>query len=203
MSEIIGLVGAHRVGKTYLRDHLTTVLGAKKFDFSISKEQRYLGYQSGNQSYKPHERRHIQARLLKQMTSHLRHAADPIISLGRVDEHKHHLVIADRTPIDLIGYALINLVNDPWKDSKQWQAEYIQECISVTNIYFKKLVLIQPGILFIPDNKSGPVEMVDDLNAIYASMFLRPELGVDRRIMPETMTDITERMKYVLEFINA
>lgn len=203
MSEIIGLVGAHRVGKSYLRDHLTTVLGAKCFDFSISKEQRYLGYNSGNQSYKPHERRHIQSHLLKQMTRHLRHAVDPIISLGRVDEHKHHLVIADRTPIDLIGYALINLVNDPWHGSKQWQADYINECIAATNTYFKKLVLIQPGIPFIPDNKSGPIEIVDDLNAIYTSMFLRPELGVERRIMPETMTDITERMKYVLEFINA
>lgn len=203
MSKIIGLVGAHRVGKSYLRDHLTTVLGAKYFDFSISKEQRYLGYNSGNQSYKPHERRHIQAHLLKQMTRYLRHAVHPIISIGRVDEHKHHLVIADRTPIDLIGYALVNLVNDPWKDSKQWQADYIKECIEVTNIYFRKLVLIQPGIPFIPDDKSGPIEMVDDLNAIYTSMFLRPELEVDRRIMPETMTDITERMKYVLEFIDA
>lgn len=202
MPKVIGLLGAHRVGKSYLRDHLTAVLGTRNFDYSISRETRNLGYNSSNQSYGAHLRKYIQEHLLKSMRRSLRNQTT-YLSPASMDYTVKEL-IADRTPIDLIGYAVVNLAKSPPSQSnRDWLKWYIDECIELTNKYFSNIVLIQPGIPFVPDDKSGPIEMVDELNAVYLSMLLKPELAVPKRVMPEAMTDITERMKYVLEFINA
>ena len=51
---MIGLMGAHRVGKTTLCKKLTdSSMSYSEVEISISEMQRGMGYDSANQSYDP------------------------------------------------------------------------------------------------------------------------------------------------------
>lgn len=202
MGRNVGLVGAHRVGKTLLRDTLASGTGSKTFNFSISREQQVIGYDSGNQGYKAHLRMHIQERLLKTMEYALHNQFTTVAPAAM--GYTSPSIIADRTPIDLIGYAIINLEREPpHQINGDWLKWYIAECIKLTNRFFHKLVLVQPGIKFEADTKSGPIEDVEPLNGAYQAMFLNPSLAVERIIMPSEMTSLQERCLFVKEFMYA
>lgn len=194
---MIGLIGAHRVGKSYLVKELTRG-PFRELEVSISKWQKELGYDSSNMSYSWETRKDIQAGLLRKFAEVLRGAYSQVIRAS-VDTDT---VISERTPLDLIGYAYLNAPSNPAESDMTWLYDYATQCIQLTNDYYDQVVLIQPGIEFIHDPKSAAEDSVEILNAHYQKVMLDSRLEPMKFIMDRTFTDIQDRVTYVLGVAN-
>lgn len=190
---MIGLMGAHRTGKSTLCQALLSagrgLLWEK--EISISKMQKDLGYDSSNQSYDWDTRKSIQARLLAAFFKKIHEPYTQSVV--------HHTVISERTPLDLIGYLVMNAPENPTAGDLEWIDNYIANCIALTNVNYSKVFLLQPGIEYVECATSAKEDSMDILNAIYLKTLLDPRLTVDRVIVPQEMTDLTERVLFVME----
>ena len=134
---MIGLIGAHRVGKSYLVKELTRG-PFHELDVSISKWQKELGYDSSNMNYSWSTRQDIQLGLLRKFAEVLRDSHRQIIRAIK-DTTK---VITERTPLDLIGYAYLNAPPNPSESDMKWLYDYATQCILLTNEYYDQVILI-------------------------------------------------------------
>lgn len=194
---MIGLIGAHRVGKSYLVKELTRG-PFRELEVSISKWQKELGYDSSNMDYSWETRKDIQTALLHKFAEVLYDSRHKVIR-AVVDTTK---VISERTPLDLIGYAYLNAPSDPAESDMTWLYDYASKCIQLTNIYYDQVVLIQPGIEFVHDPKSPSEDSVEILNAHYQNVMMDSRLEPMKFIMDRTVTDIQDRVTYVLGAAN-
>lgn len=194
---MIGLVGAHRVGKSYLVKELTRG-PFRELEVSISKWQKELGYDSSNMNYTWETRKDIQIGLFRKFEEVLRDSRRQVIR-AVVDTAK---VISERTPLDLIGYAYLNAPPNPTESDMKWLYDYASLCIQLTNDYYDQVVLVQPGIEFIHDPKSASEDSVEILNAHYQNVFMDSRLKPMKFIMDRTVTDIQDRVTYVLGAVN-
>lgn len=194
---MIGLMGAHRVGKSTLCEGIVRIGSGAVFELpiSISKMQKELGFNSSNQSYDWETRKVIQNGLLKKFDEIL---LSNSITRACISQQQPKF-ITERTPLDLIGYLLINAPDNPTADDMQWISNYIDKCITLTNSHHEKIYLIQPGIKYVECETSAKEDSMDILNAIYLKTLLDPRLTVDRVIVPQEMTDLTERVLFVME----
>lgn len=201
---MIGLVGAHRVGKSTLAKYLAEKTGRKYVPVSISDMQKKHGYDSSRQDYPFEIRMIIQEHLLKEFTEKLviMPSMYKIIALEHYQEPK---LVFDRTPLDLIGYTLIH-VNDQLTDEQsQWLLEYIERCIKLTNEYFDGVMLVQPGIPLVTDNTTSSkasAGIIEHLNAIYTSYMIDPRVRSSTAILPRDMLDLDDRANYCINTFN-
>lgn len=194
---MIGLIGAHRVGKSYLVKELTRG-PFRELEVSISKWQKELGYDSSNMDYSWETRKDIQTALLHKFAEVLNDSRHKVIR-AVVDTTK---VISERTPLDLIGYAYLNAPPNPAESDMKWLYDYATKCIQLTNVYYDQVVLIQPGIEFIHDPKSASEDSIEILNAHYQNVLMDSRLELMKFIMDRTVTDIRDRVAYVLGAAN-
>ena len=184
----LGLLGAHRVGKTTLAEAFATQSGFKFIAANLSQAQKILGFDSSNQNYTFKERRVIQDGLLDYLRQLYAEAA----------ANYGNEIIYDRTPLDLIGYT-ITLANSNVLDEEDeyWLEHFIMECKKVTHCYFDaQVVLVQPGIPLITDNNTSAVAQrgyIEHLNYIYIGL----SFEMATFIMPRRMTEIKDRINYL------
>lgn len=196
---MIGLVGAHRVGKTTLCMEL--LKGPyTEVPISISKMQQRMGYISSNQLYDWETRKLIQVGLLTEFSSILNTSK---CATGILRMQKTATAISERTPLDLVGYLLINVPDQLTEEDSLWIKDYISSCIDLTNEYYERVFLVQPGIAYAHDDKSAGQETIDQLNTIYLSLLIDNRLSVERVIIPEEVTDLKERVQIVVGERNA
>lgn len=191
--KLIGLCGAHRVGKTTLMHAVAAELGIEGIEVSISSMQKELGFDSSNQSYSFETRMMIQTHLLNKFTSLL----EGINAAGLP-------AITDRTPNDLIGYMLINVGEKESKDHSDWIMKYIESCLALTSKHYSDVFLIQPGIVLETNNTSAHASMglIEHLHAIYSGYINRLDLDVNALVMSKDIVDLDERVKYIWSNIN-
>lgn len=190
---MIGLVGAHRTGKSTLCQALQEVRQGflKEHKISISKMQSQLGYNSSNQSYDWETRKSIQSYLLSMFESSL--------GLGRIQLAQMLVRISERTPLDLIGYTVVNMPDNATQEDIEWVSAYTEKCIRLTNQYYSNIFLLQPGISYVECETSAKEDLMESLNAVYLRTFLDPRLTVEKHIVPADMLDLAERIGFVLE----
>lgn len=190
MSYRIGLTGAHRVGKSTLAEVLAKDAKAKYAPVGISQMQAAYGYDSSKQDYPWEERKKIQELLLGEFSNQL---------LGlrtyNIEPVNSPLKITDRTPLDLVGYAMWSFPDDPTKENIAWIENYIQQSIELTNRNYLGVALVQPGIPLVSSPTSAPadIEMIETFNQCYLSLFLDPRLRVKKFIIPRELIDIDKR----------
>lgn len=198
MINLHGLVGAHRVGKSTLAETLACTLRGEYVPIDISVMQHSIGYSSAKQDYPWHTRKHIQECLLELFDHKL------------VDVHKRVFtqqvtrdilnIFSDRTPLDLIGYAMWSFPKEPTEADHEWMQEYTEECINLTNKFYDVVALVQPGIPLVESPTSAPADpdMIETFNQCYLSLMLDPRITVKKIIIPRECTDLIERGKLVL-----
>lgn len=201
--KLTGLAGAHRVGKSFLRDHLVSVTGGKQLDFSVSEVLKLkTKYSSAKQDYGFEDRINIQKILFAEFEKSLwRHTANiklGLLTQSVVQDRPPVLIYSDRTPLDLVAYAVSNLKKYDSDYCRDWLRAYTEDCIALTTEYYDTTVLVQPGIPFVPDAKSGPPEQVDELNGIFLNLFINPNLNIKKAVMPTDMLDVGDRTAFVL-----
>lgn len=188
---LLGLCGAHRTGKTTLCHEMEKV-GFEYLPISISDMQKEAGFDSSNQEYDWDTRMKIQSYILtKFRVKLLEHHHSIQTAVLRTER----LVITDRTPLDLIGYTMLAFPTEPSKADTAWMQWYITQCIRLTNKFYTKVFLVQPGIPLVHSPTSGPLDMnmIETLNQCYLSQFMSPELTIPSVIIPREATDIHVR----------
>lgn len=186
---IIGLLGAHRTGKTTLAKAVASVSGIRYMEVKLSAAQRILGFDSSNQNYSFKERRTIQEGLLSYM-------AQLLAACG------HTPTIFDRTPLDLIGYT-ISLANANVLDQEdeEWLKAFIENCHLLTAHYFNYVHLVQPGIPLESNKTSAVAEegYIRHLNYIYLGV-LAESSTLKHTVIPAWMTDLQTRVNHVMKY---
>lgn len=205
--KLTGLAGAHRVGKSFLRDHLVSVTVGKELEFSVSEVLKLkTKYNSAKQDYGYEDRINIQKILFAEFEKSLWRQTNSIkmglLTQAVVRDRPPIMLFSDRTPLDLVSYAVSNLKKYDSDYCRDWLRAYTEDCIALTTEYYDTVVLVQPGIPFVPDAKSGPPEQVDELNGIFLSLFMNPDLDINKAVMPADMLDVGDRTAFVLGVSN-
>ncbi|MFU9046296.1 AAA family ATPase [Acinetobacter tibetensis] len=181
---MLGLVGAHRTGKTTLAEAYAKKSGATLVKMEISTLQKELGYDSSNQSYDFDTRMTIQEHLLQRF--------DEIYSsIKGLD------AVCDRTPLDLIGYAMLAVTDDLSDAQSARLTQYVTDCVNLANERFTSLVLLQPGVPLTSSDTSAKsvLALMEKLNLIYLGAFSDERLIVPHFYIPRAMLDINSRIK--------
>lgn len=189
--KMIGLLGAHRTGKTSLAVEFTA--GNPMYDYmrtSTSEVFKELGFDP-KQKLDIHERIFVQEEVLKQAEK----------SYKLVDSYS----VLDRTPLDYAMYMLSeclpDAVGDPALSDKV--LDYVDKCIDLTNRHFSTIVLIQPGIVA-PD-EDGKAKIVpayqEHLNALGLGLLMDERVNVYKAVLPRdilAMEDRVETLKLIV-----
>ena len=202
--DVIGLMGAHRTGKSTLHDVLTQginnqlVYQFSSIPVSISSWQKEISFSSNNQAYDWETRKNIQGYLFSRFEQVLARS----ITLVHPAVVNHQLVntiqITERTPLDLIGYLLLNAPENPTQEDLEWIDDYKAQCIGLTNAFYKKVFLLQPGIPYVECDTSAKEDSMDKLNAFYLHTLLDPRLIIDRHIIDSNMTNLNDRVTEII-----
>lgn len=193
---MIGLVGAHRVGKSTLCKGILRAANGliEEVPISISDMQLKLGFNSSNQNYDWETRKRIQSGLLGSFIDILA-KADTVYQtkINNLD------VITERTPLDLIGYVLSNAPDDPTEEDRDWINFYITSCIKLTNIYYTKVIFVQPGIPYKHAFTSAGHDTIDKVNEALLSVIINPLLTTAVHLMPADILDHSQRVNYATD----
>lgn len=184
---ILGLVGAHRVGKTTLAEEYAAESGMLFMKTSTSEIFKDLGVDTD--SAIPFDvRMNVQEAVLAKMVADY--------------EKTHHLdgIITDRTPLDLIAYTMCDAAYDQVPQNQQKRfADYVEKCFEVTNEYFGTLVVVQPGIEIKPAPGKGAMNLayMEHLNTIVLGLVSDSRLRVRGHAIPRKCLDIKKRLDSV------
>lgn len=198
---MIGLVGAHRVGKSSLATHIAALTRRKFIPVNIGQMQAKHGFKSSKQDYDFQTRMLIQECILDEFKS-LLYTESTIPKSGGMTREIKPEPIFDRTPLDLIGYTLIHVSDQLTDEQSAWLLDYINQCINLTNVYFTDIMLVQPGIPLVSDNTTSAkasAGIIEHLNAIYMAYMVDPRVKSNTAILPREILDMNERAKYYLE----
>lgn len=182
---MIGLMGAHRVGKTTLAQAFAEQTEIELVKTSASAVFKRLGADP-KKDYSLDERLSIQHEILTAAEHDYRSAPNTFI--------------ADRTPLDMLAYTLADVQRENITEEQGVRImEYADRCIDVTNKYFNLLVLIQPGIEVQEEDGKAPGNpaYMEHINQLCRGLMLDERLDCKRVAMTRDMTDIDDRLETV------
>lgn len=162
---MIGIMGAHRVGKSSLAKAYAEKHGIKFIETPVSSIFKELGYDPAG-VFDFATRLEIQEVILDRL--------EALYAL-----YAGQNVIVDRTPIDMMAYTLAEVHGHAVAPEEQARlARYIERCFEVVNKRFTLLLLIQPGIPIVPAPGKAPLSpaYIEHLNSLMLG------LGCDQRV---------------------
>lgn len=189
MHQHIGLCGSHRVGKTTLaKEFVKKHPEFEYLDVGVSQIIRSLGYDSRT-DYDMDTRIEIQQAVLGATAAKYAACSKPFIS--------------DRTPYDMVGYMIADVQKENCTlEQSEKVMQFIQECGEISDLYFRHMILVQPGIPITDDLKSAPAipSYMEHLNLIIAGF--ASTLGINAvNLMPRSLVDLQERVQWVSSLI--
>lgn len=185
---MIGLMGAHRTGKTSL---------ARLF---AEKNKMIFVQTSASQVFKD-----MDVNPAIHYSFDVRLAIQEEI-LKRFDEQYAAVgvkpAISDRTPLDMLAYTLAEAVQNAVSDADQERlGRYIQRCIDVTNKRFGVLLVVQPGIPIVAEEGKAALNngYIEHLNSLALGLSVDERVKCPHFYLPRHLVDMDERIA-ALEF---
>lgn len=183
---MIGLTGAHRVGKSTLAEAF-----AKKFNWkfertSVTQYIRELGHE-------PSDKFDFKTRISLQ--------EQVLVKINRFYKGiQGNIVITDRTPIDLLAYTMAEAVGvevHP-EDEKRFE-NYIRDCFECTNRWFTGILIVQPGIPLVHEDGKAALSpaYIEHLNSLMIGLTCDTRLKAPHFYIPRHRLDIDERINSV------
>jgi hypothetical protein len=191
----IGFCGAHRTGKSTLARIIAEQLGIHFLVTNVSQAPIWKETQTSPSDIVVFsERLKIQFGLLDYLRGQY--------------EKAEKAFVADRTPLDLLGYLfafLDHTCSDLWSDATR---SYVSKVIDLAQKHFDKIFLIQPGIPVVPEvGKEGEIFLGDIYRTAINNNILA--FGVNHmqpekfHIIPLQMINLEDRVRYVMEKLNS
>lgn len=188
---MIGLIGAHRTGKTTLARAFSEETGITFAETSSSAVFKELGFDP-QKDYDFKVRLFIQNRILD--------AAEAVYKASGV----HY--ITDRTPLDMLAYTMADIQRSNLDtDDSAMFVDYLERCFEVTNRHFASLIVIQPGIPLVDDKDKAPCNMayMEHINSLAMGLVVDKRNNTGRHFIPKWMINHDERMAAVRNSVDA
>lgn len=179
---MIGLLGAHRTGKTSLAKQYAEKHGIAFIETSVSAIFKELGYDPAG-TFDFATRLTIQEAILERL--------DKMYG-GVVGQ-----AICDRTPIDLMAYTAAEAVGESVTPADQTRfARYVQRCFEMTNKRFSTIILVQPGIpLVMAEGKAALNEAyIEHLNSLMLGLSVDQRVRVPHFYIPRQLIAMEDRL---------
>ena len=184
---MLGLCGAHRVGKSTLAKTYAAKEKATYVEVRASDVFKDMGLDPAV-TYDFGTRLSVQEEILRRFDKVYAKHTD---GLG---------AITDRTPIDLMAYTLADATGNAVGEEHQARLKkYIQDCFDVTNRRFSAIVLVQPGIPVVYEEGKAALNeaYMEHLNSLILGLIVDPRRKAQHFYLPRQMTDLDERVKAV------
>jgi len=178
----IGLIGAHRTGKTTLARLYAEKSGIKFLETSVSAIFRDLGYDAAV-TYDFDTRLTIQEEVLKRVDA-------------KYAEHAGTDFITDRTPLDMAAYLMADAIGDRVPPECQVRvAQYVNACFETTNRRFGVVLLVQPGIQLVAEEGKAAMNVayIEHLNSLMFGLTVDERLTCHNYYMPRHVLDLEKR----------
>ncbi len=179
---MIGLCGAHRVGKTTLAKLYSESSKVPLLATSASAVFESMGL-SPKLEYPFEVRLAIQENLL--------------IHLDSLYRQHEGAFVTDRTPIDLMGYTLADIAraNVPGSLSDRVD-DYVTRCYEVLNRNFSVVCLIQPGITILDAEGKAPAHKayIEHLNDLMMGLMVSEKTACAHFYIPRKTLDMASRI---------
>lgn len=178
---MIGLVGAHRTGKSTLAKLFAERSGIDFVETTTTQIFKDLGFDPKN-DYDLKTRLMIQRKILASM--------DSLYSKAR------GVFVTDRTPIDALAYTLADVSRA--SISGELESEllaYSNDCFEVLNRNFNTLMVVQPGIKMVETEGKAPISpgYIDHLNHLMMGITVSEQVKCNHYFIPKHMTDLEDR----------
>jgi len=180
---MIGISGAHRVGKSTLAKAYAE---SAKIDY-VPTTAVGVFKRLGLDPAAPMDfgtRLMVQREILKEFD-------------GIYAQYAGKVAVTDRTPLDLMAYTLAECVGDAVSEEEQVKlATYMQDCFDVFNKRFFLLMIIQPGIELVAEEGKAALNKayIEHLNAIILGLSVDERLRVPHFYLPRRMLDLDDRI---------
>jgi hypothetical protein len=187
---LIGLTGAHRVGKTTLAREFAKQEGYTFIETSASRSMLAAGFDPAR-DYTLVQRLDAQRAVLEGLVAAYRAAPARFIT--------------DRTPIDSAAYLLADVTRENAGPMLQGEImEYVSDCIEATNRYFAVLVLVQPGIRLVGEAGKAPAEPAyqDHIHNLIGGLSTDERLTVRNFRVPRRYLELQTRIKAVRQTVD-
>lgn len=181
---MIGLCGAHRTGKTTLARAYAQETGTLFVQSPVSQVWAELGLDPANPDFDFKTRLDVQEVILDRLDAAYSAAAGI-------------KAIADRTPIDLLGYTMAEALSHSVTEADMARFHrYVQRCFDVLNRRFSILLLIQPGIPLQLDQNKGSLNeaYIAHLNSLMFGLSVDERVRIPHFYMPRGTVDHADRM---------
>jgi len=185
---VIGLCGAHGTGKTTLAEKYAEKHKSVLVKTTASAVFAACGLDP-SVTYDFSTRLSVQEMILD--------AFDKVYAEHSCNEN----AIADRTPLDLIGYTMAEAVGDfvPMEDQLRL-AKYVKRCFDVLNKRFSTIIVVQPGIP-IALNREGKAASnlgyIEHLNSLILGLSVDERVNMPHFYLPRNMTALDDRVQAV------
>lgn len=183
---MIGLCGAHRVGKSTL-----AAAFAKKHDVTlvqpeVSQIHRELGLDP-KVDYPFEVRMTIQDAILKHLVECYRKAGVAFVT--------------DRTPLCALAYTFADVRSSNVQGKGlQWFEAYTYACFKAVNEHFTNLVVVQPGLPLIQDKPGSAVmnaAYIEKLNSLILGFVASERCEVAHFYIPREILDLDRRVSCI------
>lgn len=181
---MIGLAGAHRVGKTTLAKAFAEAAGIPYLDLSFSQEILHeMGLTSLSQINSIEQRLYHQLRRMQLTENAL---------IGWKE-----LFVTDRTPLDVAAYAIADFGQTMSEQQIATAQKIVEEGYRITNARFKVLVHVYPGIPYVADEgKPTPnAAYQEHIHALITGMLADTRNRVGYYYLDRDTTDADDRLK--------
>lgn len=182
----IGLCGSHRTGKTTLAKEISSGTGMPFVKTGTTE----VFEQSGLDPAEPMD---FKTRIWIQ---------HQIINAAKeVWKAEQGNFVTDRTPIDMIAYTLGDIRGATEVDFNELK-NYMDHCFEVTNRYFTRLAVVQPGIPLVYEKGKAELNRayIEHLNTVIIGLCSDERLECSSMVIKRNVTDIGDRVTSVLQF---
>lgn len=178
---MIGLVGAHRTGKTTLARLFAERQDVAFIETKTTQVFLDLGFDP-KVEYDFKTRLMIQRKILE--------------SADKLYRGADRIFITDRTPIDMLAYTLADVTRTTVNGELEKELKaYSDDCIELTNRHFNTLMLVQPGIKMVETEGKAPVNYgyIEHLNHLMMGIVVSEAVKCNHYYIPRHMTDLEDR----------
>lgn len=183
---MLGLIGAHRTGKSTLAREYAKRNEILFVETSASEVFRQLGLDP-RKSYDVPTRLMIQEAMLTALSGQYKTASK-----------QSRLFIADRTPIDMASYMLGEVTGEAVQSPELAALvnDYVLRCLHATMQHFAAVVLVQPGIPIVDaPGKAAPCPAyIEHLNLIQRGLISDERFECQRFVLPRKIVDLEQRL---------
>ena len=179
----IGLVGAHRTGKTTLARLYAEREQIEFVETSSSAVFKAFGYDP-KADYDFATRLFLQRKILDDMDKKYCNASG--------------LFITDRTPLDALAYTLADVTRENVNGELTKQIEvYSSDCFTVLNRHFNTLMLVSPGIGLVEEEGKAPANTayIEHIHNLALGLLVGEYVEANHYFIPRHMTDLETRFE--------